>query len=227
MDNSYADRRTIIGAGALAVGAGALATTAYTQDGSRKRWEHMPEDQDSWLEIPNTRHRLAFDTTDAGSAAAGMNFAANYYLANATGYGINPKELGVVLILRAKSTPFAYNDSIWAKYHETFIDFLKLEGGLAERAKATNPLFTGGTPEWEGEEPRTLSELQQKGALFAVCGLATEGIAGILANGSSESASEIESDLKANLIPNARIVPAGIVAVNRVQEHGYAIAYVG
>jgi len=30
----------------------------------------------------------------------------------------------------------------------------------------------------------------------------------------------------ANLVPNARIVPAGIVAVNRAQERGYSFASV-
>ena len=30
----------------------------------------------------------------------------------------------------------------------------------------------------------------------------------------------------ANLVPNARLVPAGIVAVNRAQERGYALVSV-
>jgi intracellular sulfur oxidation DsrE/DsrF family protein len=33
-------------------------------------------------------------------------------------------------------------------------------------------------------------------------------------------------EMKANLLPNARLVPAGIVAVNRAQERGYALASV-
>jgi intracellular sulfur oxidation DsrE/DsrF family protein len=32
--------------------------------------------------------------------------------------------------------------------------------------------------------------------------------------------------VKANLIPGARIVPAGIIAVNRAQERGYTAASV-
>lgn len=203
-----------------------MAVSARAQDTSGMGWMPTAEAQDAWLDMPGTRHRMAFDTTDAGSAAAGMNYAANFYVANESGYGIDPKELGMVLILRARSTPFAYNDSIWAKYHQTFVGFLKLEGDLAERAKTANPLFTGGAAELKGEEARTLAQLQEKGTRFAVCGLATHGIAGILSKGAGKSADYIEADLKANLIPGARIVPAGIVAVNRVQEHGFAIAYV-
>jgi intracellular sulfur oxidation DsrE/DsrF family protein len=32
-------------------------------------------------------------------------------------------------------------------------------------------------------------------------------------------------EMAANLIPNARLVPAGIVAVNRAQERGYSFVY--
>ena len=34
-------------------------------------------------------------------------------------------------------------------------------------------------------------------------------------------------ELGANLLPNGHIVPAGVVAVNRAQEHGYSFMYVG
>jgi intracellular sulfur oxidation DsrE/DsrF family protein len=35
------------------------------------------------------------------------------------------------------------------------------------------------------------------------------------------------NELAANLVGNSRLVPAGIVAVNRAQERGYSFAYVG
>ena len=38
--------------------------------------------------------------------------------------------------------------------------------------------------------------------------------------------SDIFKELTENLIPNAHMVPAGIVAVNRAQERGYSFAYV-
>lgn len=34
-------------------------------------------------------------------------------------------------------------------------------------------------------------------------------------------------DLTANTIPNSRFVAAGVVAVTRSQEHGYALVYAG
>jgi intracellular sulfur oxidation DsrE/DsrF family protein len=40
------------------------------------------------------------------------------------------------------------------------------------------------------------------------------------------TADTIYNEMVANLVPNARIVPAGIVAVNRAQERGYSLASV-
>lgn len=218
MSASNTDRRAIIGAGALIAGAGVLASSACAQDTSGKGWSPTADEQDAWLDKPNTRHRMAFDTTSFEAASTGAHFANNFYLANKSGYGLESEALGVVLILRAEATPFAYNDSIWAKYGQTFINFMKLEGDVAKRSKESNPLYSGAAV--------TLAMLQEKGARFAVCGMATHGISGMLARGAGKPHEEVESDIKANLIPGAMMVPAGIVAVNRAQEHGYAFAYV-
>ena len=137
----------------------------------------------------------------------------------------------MIIVLRHMSTPFGYNDAIWAKYGSAFADKLKLEGEQAIRAVKTNPLLSAaddGKPKDkpkgkdDDDAPVTLATLAAKGARFAVCGVATQGIAAQLAKDSGATAKTIEADLKANLIPGAVIVPAGIVAVDRAQEHGYA-----
>src|SRR3546814_19208642 len=76
------------------------------------------------------------------------------------------------------------------------------------------------------DAPVTLASLAAKGARFAVCGMATQGMAAQIAKTSGKPAKTIEDELKANLIPGAVIVPAGIVAVDRAQEHGYAFVNV-
>jgi len=37
---------------------------------------------------------------------------------------------------------------------------------------------------------------------------------------------EVFEEMKANLLQNARLVPAGIVAINRAQERGFSLASV-
>ena len=45
----------------------------------------------------------------------------------------------------------------------------------------------------------------------------------MIAGATGGKADEIYKELAANLIRHARLVPAGIVAMSRAQEHGYAI----
>src|SRR3546814_19296453 len=70
------------------------------------------------------------------------------------------------------------------------------------------------------DAPVTLASLAAKGARFAVCGMATPGMAAQIAKTSGKPAKTIEDELKANLIPGALIVPAGMVAVDRAPEPG-------
>jgi intracellular sulfur oxidation DsrE/DsrF family protein len=73
----------------------------------------------------------------------------------------------------------------------------------------------------------TIGALAQKGVRFAVCAAATKGMAGILADKVGSTADAVFAELTSALIPNGLMVPAGIVTVNRAQEHGYAISYAG
>jgi hypothetical protein len=61
------------------------------------------------------------------------------------------------------------------------------------------------------------------GVQLAVCATATRGIAGAIHDATGGNTDDIFNELVSNLISttNARMVPAGIVAVNRAQERGY------
>lgn len=69
----------------------------------------------------------------------------------------------------------------------------------------------------------SLDSLAKQGVQFAVCQFATGALAGSIARAVGGNAGEITRELVANLVPNARMVPAGIVAVNRAQERGYSL----
>jgi hypothetical protein len=45
--------------------------------------------------------------------------------------------------------------------------------------------------------------------------------------GKTGDAKAIEAELAANLIPNARMVPAGVVGVQRAQKAGFAYTFAG
>jgi hypothetical protein len=61
---------------------------------------------------------------------------------------------------------------------------------------------------------------------FSVCRAATNFNAGLL-SGKTGDAKSIEAELIANLVPAARVVPAGVVVVQRAQKSGFAYTFAG
>lgn len=221
-----ADRRTIIGAGALLAGAGAVPALAEAQQGAASgggpAYTPQFEPQDAWLDDPAKRHRMVLDTTSADAAASALFYADNFYTANHSAYGIAPQALGVAIVLRHMSTPFGFNDAMWKKYGALIAAQLKLEGARAIAATTGNPLLSAA----KDKDAVTIAALAAKGARFAVCGMATHGLAMGLAKKTGAKAEDVEKELRANLAPGALMVAAGVVAINRAQEHGYAFMYV-
>ena len=72
----------------------------------------------------------------------------------------------------------------------------------------------------------TIDALIRRGVRFAVCQMATRATAGAVARSTGGNADDIYKELTEHLIPNAHLVPAGIVAVNRAQERGFSLATV-
>ena len=235
MEEFRADRRRLIGAGVVAAAAGmaaACSSGAKSEGSASASWSPTADKIDDWLDKPGTRHRMVFDSVSGDGGSEALGYADNFIHVNESDYGLKTDQLGVVIVLRHMSTPYGYNDAMWAKYGKKFIEPMKLKDASAKRAATVNPRLTkdpDAPPPPKGLEWATddsISKLASQGVQFAVCGLATKVIAGLLA-GKTGDANAIESELRSNLVPNARIVPAGISAVNRAQEHGYSFAYVG
>lgn len=231
MGDKMIDRRAMIGVGGLMGAAGAMPALAQTPAAAGATpWRPAMEEQDAWMDRPGTRHRLVLDTTTIDSGTAAMFYADNFYAQNKAGYGIGPEALGMIIVFRHFSTPFGFNDAMWAKYGATIADKMKMQGEQAIRAIKGNPNLSAPAPakptpaakKGDDEPPVTLAVLAERGARFAVCGIATEGMAQQLARASGGDAKAINAELRANMIPGAVIVPAGIVAVNRAQERGYS-----
>lgn len=225
-----------IGRRAFFTGAGAgVATTALAAavgqaraadaDATPPRWQPTFETQDAWMELPG-RHRFVFDCTSATGAGDGVDFADTYYRANQSGYQLASTDLAVILILRHFATVFAYDDRIWAKYGTQFGAMLKFQDPKTKAAPLRNVYLHDdqGGPK---KDTATLATLAHQGAHFAVCGYATKYVAEHLAGNDKTKSADIHVELVAAIIPNGHLVAAGIVALNRTQEHGYAIAHMG
>jgi intracellular sulfur oxidation DsrE/DsrF family protein len=225
---SSPERRSFLtrfNAGVTSLAAMAIGGAAMVQGKSAKpaRWEPARHEKDDWLDQLPGKHRLVFDTTTAESMAEAIGFANNFMNVNQSDYGLQNNDLAVVIVARHGSTPFAYNDAIWAKYGMAMTVLTKFDDPKSKAAPKINVYNSGDYGDLLPNRGVTLDALSKRGVQFAVCSLATRFIAGLIAGAVGGNADTINSELIANVVSNARMVPAGVVAVNRAQERGYSL----
>ena len=211
-----------MGVGAGIVGARIVTSpVAEAQGAADAAWRPARHTQDDWYDkIPGV-HRFLLDTSTPESMGWSLQFATNYFTANQEVYGLKESDLAVIIVARHKSTSFAYNDAIWAKYGKQ----------LSEQSEYTDPKTKEAPkiniygPAGETVQAGRMDALIKKGVQFAVCSMSTRGIAGRIAKANGLETDGVFKEITANLIGNSRMVPAGILAVNRAQERGYSFIY--
>ncbi len=72
-----------------------------------------------------------------------------------------------------------------------------------------------------------IPELQVSGVMFCVCNAAMTVYSNVIAMNMKMKPEDVMNDWKANLIPGVQIVPSGVWAVGRAQEHGCQYVYAG
>jgi len=206
-----------LGAGAVGAGVGAgvgpVIANAQEQPGRSGRWQPARHAQDDWLDQLPGVHRFVLDTTSPTGFSNALTYINNYFAASRSDYGLNDADSAVVIVARHDSTSFAYNDKMWAKYGKS----------LSDRAGFVDP---------DTKQPPTanlyrsgLDGLLNRGVHLAVCMMATRRLAATIAKAGGPNPDAAYAELVANLMSNAHMVPAGIVALNRAQERGYAFAH--
>ncbi len=211
------------GAGSLLAVAAGSAVVAKAQSGGGARWEPARHDKDDWLDKASYKHRLVFDTTTPEGLGEAMAFAGNYIRVNRTDYGLQNGDLSVVIVVRHRSTAFAYSDAIWAKYGAPMATRAKTEDPKTKVAPKANYYNSAEYGEMLPNRGTTFDALFKQGVQLAVCAVATRGVATAIVEASGGNVDAINSELIASISGNSRMVPAGIVAVNRAQERGYSL----
>jgi intracellular sulfur oxidation DsrE/DsrF family protein len=191
------------------------------QASSEAPWRPARHPQDDWYDkIPGV-HRFLFDTSSPDAMGWAMQFATNYYNASQQTYGLKESDLAVIIIARHKATSFAYNDAIWAKYGKQLSEQSEYVDPKTKEAPKINIYGPAGETAQAGK----MEALIKKGAQFGVCSTSTRGIATRIAKANNLEVDAVVKEITSNLIGNSHMVPAGILAVNRAQEHGYSFIY--
>lgn len=183
--------------------------------------------QDDWMDTLPGKHRTVIDCAEAGAAGTGVFYANNIFTANRNGYQLADGDVAVIIVLRHEATTFAYSDAIWAKYGSVLGGLGKITDPRTKQPPTVNPLNSRDFGPAMTNNGVTASSLADRGAHFAICDMATNRIAGVIAAAVKSTPPEIYKELVANLLPNGHMVAAGVVAVNRAQERGYSMLSAG
>ena len=224
MDQKLSPRRSFfsgIGAAFAAVGLGSARATA--QSG----FTPASHKEDEWLSQLPGKHRVVIDAVMPASAGAAVLYAGNLFNTNKSAYGLTDKDLAIVIVMRHNATPFAFNDALWAKYGKALSANLDFTDPKSKEAPSTNLYNATGYGLALTNLGTTISSVTDRGAVIAICDLATHFASAGLARATNGKADDIYADFKANTLPHSRFVSAGVNAVTRAQELGYTLIYAG
>ncbi len=225
-DGTRSRRSLIIGAGSAVIAAGMGSAPARAQSAGAFRAPRHPED--GWMDQRPGTHRVFIDAATPNGAGEAVLYANNLYTANKAAYaGGADADLAMVVCFRHFATAFAFTDPVWAKYGKPMSAMLSFIDPKTKQPPSTNLYNVPGYALTLPNLGTTIDAVTKRGAYFAVCDTATHFIAAQLADAISGDAAAIYKDLATNLIPNSRLVSAGVMAVTRAQELGYSLLYAG
>ncbi|MBI1808094.1 MAG: twin-arginine translocation signal domain-containing protein [Ignavibacteria bacterium] len=213
-----------IAAGTAAIGITALARPLkFTTEPKVSLPGSDDSEFEAWLGKIKGKHRQVFD---APSPNNGFPLAwSRIFLMTNKQVGVADDDITAVLVLRHDAIPLGMGHDLWAKYK--FGEAFKVDDGATKAPAVRNPFYQ---PK-EGELPlpgMAIEDLLKSNVLFGICDMAlTFYSKHIFAPKMNMDADAIKKDWVAGILPGIQIVPSGVLAVNRAQEHHCTYCYAG
>ncbi|UEG49205.1 hypothetical protein LK994_11245 [Ferruginibacter lapsinanis] len=184
--------------------------------------DNLPDDPEAWFAKIKGKHRIMFDVTHPKEI---MPFVwPRVFLITNEKTGATAKDCGVVVVLRHDGIPYAFENRLWEKYN--FGEIFKADDPATKAPAIRNPFWKPKKGDFKvpgfGEVPIGINELQDSGVMFCVCDVAITVYSAVVADKMKMTAAEVKKDWLSGLLPKVKVVPSGVWAVGRAQEHGCA-----
>ena len=177
---------------------------------------------EDWLNKINGKHRQVFD---APSANSGFPLAwARIFLMTNKAIGVDEKDCTSVVVLRHDAIPLAMGHTLWEKYK--FGEVFKITDKVTNAPAVRNPYWQPKPGELVLPD-MSVDELLNSGVLLGVCDVAITLYSSHVAQSMKMDAAEVKKDWISGVFPGIQILPSGVLAVNRAQEHGCTYCYAG
>src|SRR5450631_3976045 len=234
MSRNTANRRDFLGkvTGAAALmGVASIVNPAKANDAIQYHSGYA-EDPDDWFKGVKGKHRIVFDVIEPDGFFQFL-WPRAYMMTNVAS-GASEKDCTAVVVLRHSAAVFALQDSMWAKYNLGDVSaggkqILSVMDPQTKAAAVRNPFWKTKADDYSlpGIGPLSLGipELQASGVMICVCGVALTVYSAMMAMGTKQDAAVVKKEWFDAVIPGIPIMPSGVWAVGRAQEHGCGYCY--
>lgn len=217
-------RRQFIGAMALGATASTLSVFTNSVYAAEKSFDiKTMEDADEWFNKVKGSHRIAYDGSTPHEAMPIIWGWAYYLTNNATGTADD--DMTAVTVLRHEGIPYAMEDRLWEKYK--LGEVFKVNDNKTGAPSLRNTVYE---PQ-EGDFPLPgidgLKRMQERGAMYCVCNLAMTVYSHFIALNMGLDEKDVYNDFVSGVLPGIQIVPSGVWALGRAQEHGCGYIFAG
>ena len=231
--------------GALATGAAAIGLAAIVSPfrinaqepkaAPMKNSSGPVNPADIWFNKVKGSHRVVYDATRPHEV---FPFAwPKVFLMTNAATGTPETDCGVVVVLRHEAIVYAFKDKMWEKYNfaETFKageigpGFQAADAATAARTR--NPFWNPKPGDFKvpgiGAVAIGINELQASGVMFCVCNAAMTVYSAALSEKMGMKPEDVYKEWTSELIPDIQVVPSGVWALGRAQEHGCKYIFAG
>ena len=207
-----------LAAGAAAVASGlALPGVLSAAAPGMARDATRPQEGD-WMRALRAKHRTVFDVA-AHRNGRPLAQAKNYMDAWRDAFHVPDRDVNLVIGVHGEGFPLVLTDALWARYR---IGEQYEVTDAATKAPAVVNVFTTAHVVANGPvtAEQTVDALQRRGVRFLVCMNTIAGATKKLAAAGMGAPEEIHEAIMAGLLPGVITVPAMVVALTQLQEHG-------
>ena len=218
----FNSRRTFLGSLALGATASSLSLLTNPLNAATSFNRKTLHEADEWFKKVKGSHRIVYDgSTPHGGFPIIWNWA--FYMTN-NETETPDDDMTAITVLRHSGLPLAFQDRLWEKYPLGEVFDIKMKDGTPYKR---NPYYE---PQ-EGDFPLAgvdgLKRMQERGAMFCACDLATKVYSNAVAQKMELDPTEVYNDWISGVLPDIQLVPSGVWALGRAQEHGCGYIFAG
>ncbi|WPP50745.1 Tat (twin-arginine translocation) pathway signal sequence containing protein [Catalinimonas niigatensis] len=222
METTLHSRRKFMGTLAATASMSGLTVPLLANTDPKTESKHVSE-ADAWFKKVKGSHRVVYDAPEPHMGFPFIWSWAFYLTNNQTGTADD--DMTAVVVLRHNAIPFAMEDKLWQKYK--FGDTFHVNDNTTGASALRNPFYV---PK-EGDYPMPgidgIKTLQDRGVMICVCDLAMTVYSSGTAQSMNLKPEEVKKEWEEGVLPGIQIVPSGVWALGRAQEHGCGYIYAG